>query len=195
MVEFAAYLAKWLFYYFMFGMALHVLDRYFGVPFYRWWYNRSRETPMPPNEETGLLYKRPFSWRHNGALIISAIQSTYTIWTGGAIDPFVEIIVLVFEAEILLVGFWAGRWVYAVIKRQKQIAETVDHMGTAVEQADLKQIGRKVRESVVFGLASVLDFLGSKPTKLKTPPPPTAKQQEPTEPYWRDRLSQYTKKR
>ncbi len=197
MAEFGAYLAKWLFYYFMFGMALHVLDRYVGVPFYRWWYNRSREAPMPVSAEVGLLYRRPFNWRHNTALIISAIQSGYTVWTGGSIDPFVEIIVLVFEAETLLVGFWAGRWAYEVIKRQKQIAEAVDHMGTTVEQTDVSGLLRRVPQLLKAALSGIFSRVTPEaPVPQQTPPvaqkPEAA--QEPAEPHWRDRLNQYTKK-
>ncbi len=197
MGEYGRYLAEWLFYYFMFGMALHVVDRYLGVPFYRWWYNRSRETPMPSDVSMGFMYERSFSRRHNWALVISALQSTYTFFMGGAINPFFEIIVLVLEAEVLLVGFWIGKYLFMILKRQKEIAEAVDRVGTTIEGTDYAGLAQK---HVVEPLTSAVEF-GKRVASRSTPPseqppaspPPVAP--EPQKPDWRERLANYKRER
>lgn len=197
MGEYGRYLAEWLFYYFMFGTALHVVDRYLGVPFYRWWYNRSRKTPMPSDISMGFMYERSFSRRHNWALVLSAIQSTYTFFMGGAINPFFEIIVLVLEAEVLLIGFWVGKYFFMVLKRQKEIAEVVDRVGTSIENTDYAGLAQK---HVVEPLTTAVEFgkrVASRPAPSpepslasSTPPAP-----EPPRPDWRARLESYTKRK
>ena len=140
------YVIKWMAYYFLLGMALHVVDRYFGVPFYRWYYNHGQKDPsdhMPPHVEMGLLYNRPFKRRRNWALIISALQSGYTVYQGEAFHAGAELIVLVFEAAFLLFGFRAGTWAYSFIRKQEGLTETMDRVGESIEQASVKDIASR----------------------------------------------------
>lgn len=194
MAELGGYLAKWLFYYFMFGMALHVLDRYMGVPFYRWWYNRSRETPMPDGQELGFMYNRSFMRRNNIALVLSAVQSAYTVAMGGSVDPFFEIIVLVFEAEVLLVGFWAGRGAYAIIKRQRQIAEGVDRLESNLERAHLSGTIRSAVGAVKGAVGGFFTRAAASatPEPISAPPQEAAPKEEPLD--WRAQMDRYRSK-
>ena len=140
------YVLKWMVYYLLFGMSMHVLDRYFGVPFYRWYYNRGQKDPkdqMADTVELGLLYNRSFKRRRNWALVISAIQSGYTVYQSESFHAGAEIIVLVFEAAVFLVGFRLGNWAYSFIRRQEGITETVDRVGESLEKTSMKDIASR----------------------------------------------------
>jgi hypothetical protein len=137
------YAARWLTYYFVFGMALHVVDRYFGVPFYRWYYNRGQKDPadrMPITREIGFMYGRSFTRRRIWAVTISIVHSVYMLYEGHAVNLGAEFIILVFEAVVLLVGFRAGAWAYSFIRKQEGFAETVDRVGESIETTSVTEI-------------------------------------------------------
>lgn len=188
----------WMFYFLMFGTALHVLDRWIGVPFYRWFYNRSRETAMPAKVDMGFMYGRGLVRRQSWAMGISTLQSAYMIFTKG-INPFVEIIVLVFESQVLLVGFFLGRYIYALMKRQKEIAETVDRFGNEFESNPGGMLSG-VKDRVVGsfsetmrGWFNVKRSAATSAKPIETTVAPKAESETP-KPHWRDRLDSYTKK-
>lgn len=197
MAGLGTYVASYLFYFLILGMALHVIDRSVGVPFYRWLYNRSRPGPkMPQTVEMGFMYNQSFHRKRNWALVISAVQSVYMVLTKG-INPFVEVIVFAFESVVMLVGFAWGAWPYRLIQRQEAIAEATDRFGSELER-DPKGF---VLGSIRHAFGTLLARVRSQPSAVKPEAvtPPTAAQEEPNAQAppakdWRERLDRLDKK-
>ncbi len=203
MAALGTYIASYLFYFLILGMALHIIDRAVGVPFYRWWYNRSRpDRQMPQTVEMGFMYNQSFHRKRNWALVISAVQSVYMVLTKG-IDPFVEVIVFAFESVVMLVGFAWGAYAFKLIQKQEAIAEATDRFGSELER-DAKGF---VLGSIRHAFGTLLARVRSQPTvaKPKTATPPTAtttttvaqeesNAQAPPAKDWRERLDRLDKK-
>ena len=185
------YILKWMVYYLFFGMAVHVVDRYFGVPFYRWWYSRSREVPIPGDVEMGFLYNRPFKRRRNWALVISAVQSGYTVYQGEALHWGAEFVVLVFEAAVFLVGFRLGDMAYRFIRRQEGLTERIDQVGESIERAS---VVATFRTWVSAPLSALRNMARSSPPSARAPeaaPSPHAEAPPPEPDDPRKRLARF----
>lgn len=147
----ATYLIPWLLGFVLVGAAIHIADRRYGVPLYRWWYNRSRETKMPESEEMGFIYRRSRKRQRYATYIISGLQSTYVVWTKG-VDPMLEIVAFVFEAEIMIIGFWVGNKLYKYLEMRDRLDDGLDN--------------REGIESVNISFAGIGVFFAGLPSRV-----------------------------
>lgn len=185
---FIAYVADLLFYFFAIGVGLHLFDRYFGTAIYRWWYDRSRESPLPQELDVGFMYNRPFSRKHKYALVLSGAQSLYMLWEKG-ISIITELIAFPLEAWALLLGFAAGKYVYGFMRGEDAIVEKM-------RQVNISNLYERVR-----GFAAGI-FSGRFRSATQAVQPQRAGQEtvektvsEPATPHWRERLRSYTNNR
>lgn len=134
---FASYLAPLLVVFMVAGAILEIADRYIGVPFYRWYYNRGDTHGKPmPVDQMGFFYGRTLKQQHNRALFLSAAQSVlavsfgnYTPW-----EIVAEIPALFLEGWFLVPGLWLGDKIFVhVIRRQDKIFDALDHREETVK--------------------------------------------------------------
>jgi len=125
------YLVPWLVTFTLMGVIIQVLDRYIGVGTYRWYYNRGNkpEDGLPPEKDVGWFYNQPLRRQHNRAIFVSAVQSVLTVfYSRSSFGELVgEVFALVLEGWFLLPGLWLGNKVYALMQRQEQIFDALDH--------------------------------------------------------------------
>jgi hypothetical protein len=166
------YLVPWLATFVLLGIVLQVADRYFGVPLYRWYFNRaSAEGKMPQTMEMGFFHNQPLPRQHKRALIISTVQSLVTVFVAkfGFGELVTEIFVLVLEAWFLLPGLWLGNKLYHLLRRQDEIFETIENRQEVA--SGLVERAKKA----VFGTWDALR------TRVATPPPTPAPHAPPQE--------------
>ena len=75
---------------------------------------------MPESEEMGFIFRRSRKRQRYATYIISGLQSTYVVWTKG-VDPMLEIVAFVFEAEIMIIGFWVGNKLYKYLEMRDRL--------------------------------------------------------------------------
>jgi hypothetical protein len=128
MSGFVSYIADLLLYFIFAGVTLHLVDRFLGVPVYRWWYNDSREKPL--EKEYGFLYGHPggFTGRlHKTAYWISGIQSLTFLYKG-KVDIWTEIPAFFLEAWFMVLGFHIGAYVYGYMRGEQDLAKKLHTM-------------------------------------------------------------------
>ncbi len=163
---FASYLAPLLVVFMVAGAILEIADRYIGVPFYRWYYNRGDTHGKPmPVDQMGFFYGRTLKQQHNRALFLSAAQSVlavsfgnYTPW-----EIVAEIPALFLEGWFLVPGLWLGDKIFVhVIRRQDKIFDALDHREETVKNLF----------SWVLGLSSKFRSIipATKPVEQPQPP-------------------------
>lgn len=165
--------------YVVIGAILMILDRFFGVAAYRWYYNRGNtaEHTMPEGA-MGWLYEQPLRHQHNRAMALSAIFTALTLMFGtfSVWEKIGECVGFVFEGWAMLPGFWIGNLVYdKVLMRQDKIFHAIDN-----------------RQEIINGLrASVKNFFGGilSSARSQSVPSETTSTQPPAPPEPPKRMS------
>ncbi len=135
---FINYLAPLLVAFMVAGAILEIMDRYIGVPVYRWYHNRGvpPEQRLHADREIGFFYGRSLRQQHNRALLLSAIQSVLAVSFGNysSWEIVAEVPTLFLEGWFLIPGLWLGDKIFVhVIKRQDKIFDAIDHREETVK--------------------------------------------------------------
>ena len=179
------------------GVAFYLLDRKWGVHIYRWQYDiRHRpEDRMPANVEKGFLYDQSTNRKVTVALFLASVLSLYMAYVlGWSVNLAGEIIIWLFEVPAMLLGFWAGSWVYQFLLRRNKYFDKADALADKVGHMSIDDVGETLKgvgKKVVSGVQETMQrpsTEGHVPEVAPAPPPAAPPADGP-----RDILERFTK--
>jgi hypothetical protein len=191
MAEYTSYLAFWMVMFVLLGAFWYIVDRKYGVRWYRLWYRLTHEHPLPPEIVCGFVYNRRARHRSFMATLLSTVQTVVVIWSAGNPNLLIELILWIVEIPLTMVGFAVGPLAFKIWGRKEELFDTIDDLEQGkTSLGDL--IHKKDGESE--SVASQPAAAAPEQPNEKAPGKPSRPKDDPPDDDPREMLRRYTKR-
>lgn len=202
MSQLTSYIAFWIILFILLGAFWYVMDRRFGVKWYRRWFNLTHRDPLPAGVEAGFIYNRKSRHKAVMATLLSTVQTVAALFTLESINLLVELILWIVEVPMTMLGFMIGPWAYRLWKGRDEVFDKLDefHVKTRLEEKDEKSEAKAEKPKTEPESPRVSEpaepVQEKQPEEKPEPPSPEPKKDDdddgPDDP--RDMLRRYTDK-
>lgn len=160
------------------GTFWYIVDRRFGVKWYRRWHNLTNKNPLPTDVEVGFIYNRKSRHKALMAGVLSTVQTVLALFSMESINLLVELILWIVEVPMTMLGFLIGPWGYKLWLGRGEMFDALDEINAKSQPEDEK---------------------AEEPVEEKAPEPEPEPEPEPKDDPEdddpRDMMSRYTDKR
>lgn len=171
-----SYIVFWMVLFVLLGAFWYIIDRRFGVKWYRFWYKLTNKDPLPDDVEVGFIFNRKSRHKALMATGLSTIQTVAALYSIETINLLVELILWIVEVPMTMLGFLVGPWAYKLWKGRDDVFDALDE----INAKDIK--GKPLPEE--------------DPTAVKSPEAREEAKPDPDDPEDpRDMMRKYTDKR
>lgn len=187
MAEYTSYLAFWMVMFVLLGAFWYIVDRKYGVRWYRLWYRLTHEHPLPPEIVCGFVYNRRARHRSFMATLLSTLQTVVVIWSAENPNLLIELILWIVEIPLTMVGFAVGPLGFKVWGRKEELFDTIDDLEQG--KTSFGDLMHKKED----GAEQAAEVKAEKEKNVSSEPPVKQKDDPPDEDP-RDMLRRYTKR-
>lgn len=110
------------------GAFWYIMDRRFGVKWYRFWYKLTNKDPLPDDVEVGFIFNRKSRHKVIMATGLSTIQTVAALYSIETINLLVELILWIVEVPMTMLGFMIGPWAYKLWKGRHDVYDALDEI-------------------------------------------------------------------
>jgi hypothetical protein len=110
------------------GAFWYVIDRRFGVKWYRLWHNLTNKKPLPAEVEVGFIFNRKSRHKALMATLLSTVQTVAALYSIETINLLVELILWIVEVPMTMLGFMIGPWAYKLWKGRDDVFDALDEI-------------------------------------------------------------------
>lgn len=186
-----SYIVFWMIFFVLLGAFWYVIDRHYGVKWYRRWFRLTHKEPLPEDVVAGFVYNRRTRHKALMATVLSTIQTGIALVQMDNLNLLVELILWIVEVPMTLVGFGLGPWAYRLWRRKDAVFDKIDEWEGAVKPDEDEANGPKAkrgRAAIEAELAAMQ--AETKETKPEAEPKEAEPPKKPDDP--RDALRRYT---
>ena len=130
-----SYIIFWMILFVLLGAFWYVIDRHYGVKWYRRWYRLTRPEPLAEDVVAGFVFNRRTRHKALMAAILSTVQTVVALIQIENLNLLVELILWIVEVPMTLIGFAVGPWAYRLWRRKDAVFDKIDEW----EQGGAKQ--------------------------------------------------------
>ena len=151
----------WALFFVALGATWYLLDRRFGAPLYRWWYNMTHEHPIESTEKKGFIYYRKAKAKLATAIALALVQSgiVLAMTRKGMLMEFVSFFL---EVPATMLGFYVGPWLSKLWIKKDAVLDKVDQL----ESGELSVV-KEVKEAAQDASEKVKDVAHDATAKVK----------------------------
>jgi hypothetical protein len=100
--------------FFVGGVFWAMLDERYGIGMRRWWHKMTHKTELPASDQRGFIVGQNAQRKIAAATVLSTLGSLYTAiraiaFTGAPFNFFEEMLVFLFQAGFMVIGFYSVR--------------------------------------------------------------------------------------
>lgn len=100
--------------FFVGGVFWAMLDEKYGIGMRRWWHKMTHKTELPASDQRGFIVGQNAQRKIAAATVLSTLGSLYTAiraiaFTGTPFNFFEEMLVFLFQAGFMVIGFYSVR--------------------------------------------------------------------------------------
>ena len=123
-----SYITFWMVLFVLLGAFWYVIDRRFGVKWYRFWYKLTNKEPLPDEVEVGFIFNRKSRHKALMATMLSTVQTVAALYSIETINLLVELILWIVEVPMTMLGFIIGPWAYKLWKGRDDVFDALDEI-------------------------------------------------------------------
>ena len=123
-----SYITFWMVLFVLLGAFWYIIDRRFGVKWYRFWYNLTNKVPLADDVEVGFIFNRKSRHKVLMATGLSTIQTVAALYSIESINLLVELILWIVEVPMTMFGFLIGPWAYKLWKGRGDVFDALDEI-------------------------------------------------------------------
>ena len=185
MSSLTSYITFWMIFFVLLGAFWYVIDRRFGVKWYRVWFNLTHKDPLPSDVEAGFIYNRKTRNKVMMATLLSTLQTVAALFSLETINLLVELILWIVEVPMTMVEFLIGPWAYRLWRGRNEMYDALDEINAKSEKTASADVVSEPKKEVVES-----EEPAEKPEEKETTEP--AKDDDSDDP--RDMMRRYTDK-
>lgn len=155
----------WIILFIVFGGFFYLLDRWFGVSIYRWFYNMTHKDPMPENVVKGFLHNQKAKIRCANACVLALFLSLINYYSDEKANPLYAFLNWIMQVPLVFIGFCLGPILFKLWGKKDKLFQTVDKIESGeigvsdkiknAAQSVAKDIAKKASETVNEALSSI----------------------------------------
>lgn len=130
MSNLTSYIIFWMVLFVLLGTFWYIVDRRYGVKWYRFWYKLTNKDPLPDDVEVGFIFNRKSRHKAIMAGMLSTIQTVAALATIDQINLLVELILWIVEVPMTMIGFMLGPWTYKLWRGRDEVFEALDEINS-----------------------------------------------------------------
>lgn len=155
------------------GAVWYVIDRKFGVRWYKWWHDMTHEQPLPPEAARGFIFNKPTKVKAFAALVLSSFISVLSVYFADE-KPLIELVLWFVAIPATMIGFLLGPRIFPVWQKRDAIFDSVDKWERGeIDLTDkLKTKTAEIGASVKEEFSEAVEKSRAKKPTEPTPPPP-----------------------
>ena len=123
-----SYIVFWMVLFVLLGAFWYIIDRRFGVKWYRFWYKLTNKDPLPDDVEVGFIFNRKSRHKALMATGLSTIQTVAALYSIESINLLVELILWIVEVPMTMLGFMIGPWAYKLWRGRGDVFDALDEI-------------------------------------------------------------------
>jgi hypothetical protein len=184
-----SYIAFWMILFVLLGAFWYVIDRRYGVHWYRRWYRLTRPEPLPEGIVAGFVYNRRTRHKALMATVLSTLQTALALLQGENLNLLVELVLWLVEVPMTLLGFALGPWAYRLWQRKDVVFDKLDEWEGG---SGMKEKEKGGREAIEAELEAMREARRAREAEAASPPPAEPKRDDPPPENPRDAIRRYT---
>ncbi|WOO41697.1 hypothetical protein [Rubellicoccus peritrichatus] len=178
-----SYIVFWMIMFVILGAFWYIIDRRYGVKWYRLWYRLTHKDPLPDNIAVGFVYNRRSRHKAVMAAVLSTLQTFVALYSVQSLNLLVELVLWLVEIPMTMIGFMIGPFAFKLWGRKDEMLDAIDDL----EQKHLG--GRDIEDDSTRDKAKEVKV---KPAAKKEPEPAPAPKEEKPDP--KKLFDRYTKR-
>ena len=123
-----SYIIFWMVLFVILGAFWYIIDRRFGVRWYRLWHKLTNKAPLPDDVEVGFIFNRKSRHKALMATGLSTLQTVAALYSIESINLLVELILWIVEVPMTMLGFLIGPWAFKLWKGRADMFEALDEI-------------------------------------------------------------------
>ena len=128
MSNLTSYIVFWMVMFVLLGTFWYIVDRRYGVKWYRRWHNLTNEKSLPDDVEVGFIFNRKSRHKALMAGILSTVQTVLALFSIESINLLVELILWIVEVPMTMLGFMIGPWGYKLWLGRGEVFDALDEI-------------------------------------------------------------------
>lgn len=186
MANYTSYIIFWMILFVLLGAFWYVVDRRYGIKWYRRFYGWTHAEPLPADIQVGFIYNRRSRHKAVMATVLSTLQTLIALYSVESLNLLVELILWLVEIPMTMLGFALGPFAFKLWGRK-------DRMLDALDDFEAKHLTKSTGEPE-DERAPQRETAATRPTESPTPDAskPTDVPAEPVDP--KKMFDRYTKR-
>lgn len=128
MSNLTSYIVFWMVLFVLLGTFWYIIDRRYGVKWYRFWYKLTNKEPLHDDVDVGFIFNRKTRHKVMMAGMLSTVQTVAALASIDSINLLVELILWIVEVPMTMLGFIIGPWTYKLWRGRNDVFEALDEI-------------------------------------------------------------------